>query len=54
MKMAIDAKTEKRIRAAVKLCEPFALDDLIEEVCVEDDDLTFFSEIVGVIKSDGQ
>jgi hypothetical protein len=36
MKIIIDPKVEKRIREAVKLGEPYALDELMDEICGED------------------
>ena len=47
MKVAFDPKTEKRIRGAVKPGDPWALDELTEEVCGDDGELRReFSEIV--------
>jgi hypothetical protein len=47
MKVAFDSKIEKRIREAVKLGEPYALDELTEEICGEDGELRReFGEIV--------
>ncbi|MGD1088254.1 MAG: hypothetical protein ABR955_05960 [Verrucomicrobiota bacterium] len=36
MKIALDPKTEKQIREAVKLGEPYALDELMTEICGND------------------
>ena len=33
MKVSLDSETEKRIRRAVKLGDPWALDELTEEIC---------------------
>jgi hypothetical protein len=39
MKLALDPKIEKQIRLAVSPGEPFALDELIEEICRDDTSL---------------
>lgn len=44
--MAIDSKTEKQLRAAVKPGDPFALEDLNEKLCGHDAGHAAFSEIV--------
>ncbi|MGO9584771.1 MAG: hypothetical protein ACLP2Y_00985 [Limisphaerales bacterium] len=36
MKLALDPKIEKRIRLAVKPSKPYALDELMEEICGDD------------------
>jgi len=47
MKVALDPETEKRIRRAVKPGDPWALDELTEEICGNDSKLRReFSEIV--------
>jgi hypothetical protein len=47
MTIAIDKQTEKKIRQAVKPGNPWALDDLTEEICGDDGELRReFSEIV--------
>jgi len=47
MKTAFDSETEKRIRAAVKPGDPWALDELTAEICGDDTKLRGeFSEIV--------
>ena len=45
--MNFDAATEKRIRGTVKPGDPWALDDLTEEICRDDEEKRReFSEIV--------
>jgi uncharacterized protein CbrC (UPF0167 family) len=47
MKVAFHSKIEKRIRAAVKPGESYALDELTEEICGDDGELRReFSEVV--------
>jgi len=47
MKTALDPETEKRIRRAVKPGDPWALDELTQEICGDDSKLRReFSEIV--------
>ena len=47
MKVALDPETEKRIRRAVKPGDPWALDELTEEICGNDSKLRReFSEIM--------
>jgi G:T-mismatch repair DNA endonuclease (very short patch repair protein) len=47
MKVALEPEIEKRIRRAVKLGDPWALDELTEEMCGNDSKLRReFSEIV--------
>jgi hypothetical protein len=36
MKIALNPETEKRIRRAVKPGDPWALDELMEEICADD------------------
>jgi hypothetical protein len=36
MKIALDPKTEKQIREAVKVGEPYASDELMAEICGDD------------------
>ena len=45
---AIDAQIETRIRQAIKLGDPWALDELKDEICGEDRQLKeIFSKIIG-------
>jgi len=47
MKTALDPEIEKRLRRAVKPGDPWALDELTEEICGNDSKLRReFSEIV--------
>lgn len=47
MKVVFNSKIEKRIREAVKLGEPYALDELTEEICGDDgESRREFSEVV--------
>ena len=39
MKTAIDSHSGKKIRQAVKLGDPWALDDITEEICGDDGEL---------------
>jgi hypothetical protein len=39
MKTAFDSETEKRIREAVSLGDPWALDELAQEICGDDSEL---------------
>ena len=47
MKVALDSEIEKRVRRAVKPGDPWALDELTEEICGDNGELRReFSEIV--------
>ena len=46
MNVQMDAKREKRVRAAVKPGDPFALDDLMTQLCADAADRATFSGIV--------
>jgi hypothetical protein len=46
MNMPFDSEVEKRIRAAVKPGDPCAVNELLEELSLDDDDRTNVAEIV--------
>jgi hypothetical protein len=46
MRIQVDAGIEHRIRTAIKLGEPYALDELTDTICADDVDRALLSEIV--------